>query len=318
MRFFFTGCIAVVLVLSLHVMPTSALELSPTIIERAGDPGSKISSALRVTNDEGAERTYYFSIQKFVPNGENGQQDFLPLSDTSGLPSWLFIERSSVTVKAGETQTIPFEIRIPSSTRPGGHYAAIFLSTLPPNQISSSSTQVVARTGALVILRVNGSLSESYAIDRLALNGASFTHPPVAFSMLVRNTGDIHLVPQGTMTIRNMFGRVSATILVNPQGSRVLPASNRLLSFAWEKQQDVTSGGFWHEAKAEWSNFAFGTYRATVQMDGPVSGPNTATITFAIWPWHLAIAALLFLMCLLILARIYRSWVIRVATAPKS
>lgn len=49
---------------------------------------------------------------------------------------------------------------MPENADPGGHYAAIFLSSLPPTKEGEKTIGVASKIGALVLLRVEGDIRE--------------------------------------------------------------------------------------------------------------------------------------------------------------
>ena len=154
MRAFFRRFI---LTIAIALVPASALafSVSPAIIEISVEPGTSQVTYVRVTNDSQVPHAYAFSIQKFIPKGESGQQEFLPISETDGLPDWMHLDRASLTLRAGESANLPVAIRVPSTAKPGGYYAALFFSEdtqLP----SGGGTATVARTGVLFLVTVPG------------------------------------------------------------------------------------------------------------------------------------------------------------------
>ncbi|MDP3793359.1 MAG: hypothetical protein Q8R07_01255, partial [Candidatus Uhrbacteria bacterium] len=73
----------------LFASPAHAFSVHPALFDIAIDPGQIHRGMIEVTNDDVVDQTYDLSIQKFLPQGESGQQEFLSLQDISGLPSWM-------------------------------------------------------------------------------------------------------------------------------------------------------------------------------------------------------------------------------------
>lgn len=296
--------------------PVSAFTLRPGIFDISVQPGETHTGTIFVVNDENAEQTYYITTQKFFAKGESGQQEFLPLSDTKGLPSWIYFFEPFFILKPGEAREIPFRVRVPLDAAAGGYYAAIFFSTQPPLQKPQGKIVAGARTGSLVLLTVPGALVQKIALNQFTLDDASVSHLPVAFQTTMENQGNVHVKPQGTITIKNYFGSKVARLPLNPNESHVLPESRRQFMVIWQPQPTRPGSGFWHEAREEWRNFALGRYQATLEVPGGSQQPmQTASLTFFVWPWHLLICIVGFLILLVILARLYRKWILYRATA---
>jgi hypothetical protein len=308
---FFFGVLGVVYGAMFLMTPVSAFSLQPALIDVEVQPGGTQEVTIDVVNDENIERIYYISIQKFFPKGETGQQEFLPLSDTSGLPSWIFVSQPFITLKPGEARTIPFAIRTPLDARAGGYYAAIFFSTEPPLQKSGGKILTGARTGALVFLTIQGQLSPKLELKGFSVSPMGASSLPVLFDVSLENTGNIHTVPKGTIVIKNLFGSVVARLPMNEFGSRVLPNSARVFSIVWQKQPPILGTGVWHTIKEEWRNFGLGKYTASLEVSGAESLPDQ---TFSIWPWHLLAFIISGFILILILLRLYKKWIVHRAT----
>jgi hypothetical protein len=295
----------------------SAFSLRPAITDISLDPGGSYKGSFQVFNDEAASHTYYLSIQKFIPSGETGQQEFLPPSNISGLPQWIFLSSPSITLKPGEEADVPFTIYVPSEAQAGGYYAAVFFSTTPPVASPQGGVLAGARTGALVLLKVKGALQERVVLRDFALETApSLTALPASVRVSVENQGNVHVVPQGQIEVKNSFGQTVYKGQINPENQRVLPGSARRFVVSWQKNTPHTGQGFWFQVKEEWRNFALGRYTIELHLSNVTDEVKVASpLSFAVWPWHLGVCVLLGLIILFVLGRLYRHWLIRRLTA---
>jgi len=257
-----------------------------------GDPGERLTGTVELINQDAEARSYFVSIQKFIPKGDHGQQEFLSPSDTSGLPSWIGIAKQKITLAAEETGKIPFEINIPVDATPGGYYAAIFFTEAPA--ISAVSSTFASRTGSLILLSVNGQTNKQAIVTNFTLDKpATFAHLPANFEISVENKGNVHLSPTGTIDIINLFGRTVARPAFNIENGRVLPNSLRRYQARWQKAAPLSNGGFWQELGEEWRNFAFGKYKAQLKIQDPdVRIGVPASITFYVLPWRIMASAI--------------------------
>ncbi len=289
----------------------SALALEPALSDISVSPGTAHDAAIMLTNDEPDTATYYLSIQKFVARGEEGQQEFLPMSDTTGLPSWIFVNQPSLTLQPGEKQRVPFTIRVPEQAIPGGYYVALFFSSVPPVLSPQGMVVVGSKVGALLLVTVEGgSVSSWRVVDHALGMPSSVSHLPAAFDLTIENRGNVHVVPEGTITIKNMFGSIVARLPLQRNQPRVLPSSRRHLLLTWQKEKPNNAQGFFGRVHEEWNNFAIGPYTAYLETANKEVTENIEW-RFSVWPWRLLICLLIGLFAFLIVMSLYRRWVLR-------
>ncbi|MFH1078138.1 MAG: hypothetical protein V1745_02550 [Patescibacteria group bacterium] len=294
----------------------SAFTISPIIVDLDVDPGKAAQGALRLTNDAEQTQTYYVTVNKFVAKGEEGQQEFLPEEDTTGLASWVTPETRTLNLGPKESKDFTYVVNVPESAEPGGHYAALFFSTRPEVDEASSSVGMGAKTGVLFLLKVPGDIKEDARVESFRVSGgARLDRLPAYFELRVRNLGNVHFRPEGTIIIKNMFGSVEARIPVNPLRSAVLPNSIRRVQTVWAKTFDgVDEKGFFYGVRNEWRNFAIGRYTAGLEATyGSGKQPLAGNISFWVFPWHLAIVVAVLLILLFVLLSLYNRMVIRAA-----
>jgi hypothetical protein len=279
--------------------PAQALVVQPALVDVQVDPGKGDVKYLKITNDDVTSATYEVTIQKFVPKGENGQQDFLPSTDTSGLPEWMYVDKPELTLAPGQSANLQVAFRVPTDAAPGGYYAALFLSQRQP---PDAQLGVLPRLGVLFFVRVNGQASERLVLTQFASDADSYSSLPVGFHLLIANEGAVHEQPVGTITIKNIFGTTVASLPANPDANRILPQSSHTLLAVWKN-----------------GNFAIGPYTATVTFSGPgFSGDEVRVVHFSVWPWRTLGEVLGLLMLVMIGFFILKKVIIKQATsAPK-
>lgn len=313
-------------VLLLVAAPAWAITISPVIVDQPMDPGSSLHGSIHVINDTDGEQTYYVSVQNFLPQGENGGQQFLPATDTSGLAGWFRFDQTKVDLAKGESANFPWTILVPTGAEPGGHYAAVFFSTQPSDQ-TQTGVGVGAKTGVLFLVNVSGNVSEAASVESFNVVDdpqvdnpkptAFLTHLPANFELRVKNSGSVHLQPEGQIEVKNIFGADSAELPANPLGSRVLPSSIRRIFSGWG-HTNSTSTGMVAELQNEIGNFAFGRYTAHAMLTyGTSKRPLDATVTFWVIPWELILIALIVIVLLVLLLKGYNQMVIRGAMKKK-
>lgn len=256
-----------------------AFSISPPILEFEANPGETVRTNIRVQNTSDAKKIYAFTIQKFISKGEFGQQEFLPPTETKGLPEWLYFDRPLLELEAGESYDLPIVIRIPKDADPGGHFVVVLFAE--QTNLSRGDVGLVPRTGTLIFLTVKGNILKSYGVEAMKSIPHSPSHLPVEFSTNISNTGNVHIQPEGRLRITNMFGNTVAAYPMNPTEGRILPGGRRTFHMSWENKAPGKTG-LLSGLREEFRNFGFGRYRAelTVTVD-----TNTQTIVKDVWVW---------------------------------
>lgn len=291
----------------------SALTISPARIELNTDPGSSVSDSFLLINEQEGEQTFYTSVENFEAQGESGTPNFTQTKE--GLATWVQVA-NQITLKKGERAKVPFTVSVPQGADVGGHFAAIFLSTVPPST-KAGEVAVGAKVGMLVLLRVNGELKEGGGLLSFNLKNNDWvvTQKPINFEYRFNNSGNDRVNPTGDIIIRNMFGMRSATVNANPSVGNILPGSTRRFDVAWGEEKSIDSSAtFSDHVSYEWRNFALGMYSARMSLSYGIAGMTTSRVFFFVLPWHLllvlvAITAILFFILKNLVKR-YNRWII--------
>jgi hypothetical protein len=292
LRLILTSVIVVFAVL--FSFSAKALTLSPARIEINGDPGSTVGGEFTVSNDQTTPQTLYVSYENFNAQGESGAPAFS--SEKSGLDTWITVTPPEITIAAGQSVKVPYTITIPKNADAGGYFSAIFLSSAPP---SSQTTQVSigAKVGVLILLRVNGQITESAGVTQFDRNnhGFFYTTLPVDLQYKFSNNGGDRVEPTGTVTVRNTFFIPSARIDANPSEGNILPNSVRMFTVEWlTHPATVPVEGFFNQVTYEWQNFALGLYSAHLDLTyGTANMHTTKTAWFFVFPWQLVLCLLI-------------------------
>ena len=313
--------------LGLAFLPSmvSAITVSPVLFDNTVDPGQKVMGTIRLFNETQGTQTYYASVQNFVASGEEGQQSFLPESESYGLAKWIELDQPSVTLNAGQSKDFAWAINVPSDAEPGGQYAAIFFSTTPPAN-ENSGIGIGAKTGVLMLVNVNGNVKEAATLESfktvhqedLSNDSSFYDRLPVLFETRIQNDGSVHFAPTGRIYITDMFGHAVTDVDMNPDQSRVLPNSVRRVRAVWGTETTPPTS-FLGELQAEWNGLAFGRY--TARLDGFYGKQRQelqGSTTFWVIPWRLLLVGLVGLIILLLLVRGYNRMVIAQAAKRSS
>jgi hypothetical protein len=237
-----------------HAQEAIAVTVSPPLIQLTIGPGETWSSALKVTNTNKHDVTYYATVLDFEATGEEGVGTFIPrvqLGAPTGptgysLASWIEMASTSVTIPAGESGDVPFTVRVPENAEPGGHYATILVGTQTgTGEITGPTMQISSYVSSLIFVRLRGEAIESGRIREFRTEQSVYDTADANFLLRFENTGNTHLKPQGDIVIYNMWGKKRGELAVNQERhfGNVLPQSTRRFSFAWTGEGSVADIG---------------------------------------------------------------------------
>lgn len=208
----------------------SALGISPAIIElileRGGTREKKIS-VFNVTNfplPVKGKAESFFVVEDLEPGAEE-------IFDVS---SWITIEPADFILQPQEKKEIQVTINVPEEAEPGGHYAALYFQPLIPVEVLSPQTAfLTARVGTLGFFVVKGEIVEEAELEEIEVARVQ-QFGPVDFGIPIKNSGNVHILPSGKITVTDIFGREREAIELAP--TTVLPHTSKVIEGQWEKK----------------------------------------------------------------------------------
>jgi len=271
----------------------TGIQVSAPLYNFGIDPGGVAQDIIKIRNVGNSTQTFYPEVSDFKPAGETGAPSFLKASEsasyTYSLASWITISTQGITLKPNESAALNFTINVPKNAEAGGHYAGILFGTTPP-ATTGTGVAISNKVGALVLVRVSGTANETATVKEFSTDKTSYDKPPVDFVVRVENAGNVHVIPKGTIEIKNIFGRSVASLNVNAKNGNVLPDSIR----RFDKASDDLS---WNP-----KGFVFGRYKADLLLTyGSPAKQFAESVTFWIVPWMqlLVIGAIVLVLILL-------------------
>ena len=312
------------------VQEAQAITLIPPSYEFQTAPGQTVDTTVKLFNETAESMILYPETRNFTAAGESGVPTFDFEAPIEGLSSWLQLEGGSFILEPGQRVELAITIKVPQDAEPGGHYAALFFSTNPPKTEDEGQIAIGSKIGTLFLVRVEGEIIEKGSIEEFFLGDHQKTlnRLPAELYLRFQNTGNVHLRPTGTITITNLFGKESAKVDLNEAKGATLPETIRKYEAIWEKGQVKETTGniwsnFWKEYSNEWNNFAFGRYKAEIDLTFGSDSKQTATAKLSFWvlPWRVivvfALILLVVIFLLIFLIKRYNAWLIKKAKLKK-
>lgn len=264
---------------------STGLTVQPVKVLYTINPGQSVTGTITLSNAGDSEALVTPSVQDFVPSAGTSNIQFTGRAPgVTSVQDWVSLDvpPQGFNMNVGDTRQIGFTIAAPSDAEPGSHFGAILFKATDASS-ASQALKVGTQVGVLVLVTIPGNHLEQGKIDSFK-TAAFIQKGPVSFDLLFENTGTAYFQPQGTVTIKNLFGRVVGTAPVD--GQIVLPTGSRDITISWP------------------ANLLLGPYTADVSLynsGGDLVGTASAHF-FALPIWYilgfLAIVVVLYLLFL--------------------
>jgi len=273
------------------------LEISPVLIDQKVDPGQTIEIKIKLRNITSNNLIAKGKINDFKANGEEGLP--LVITDEDAEPSPYSFQEwvktiSDTTLEPKQQKTLTITIDVPKDASPGGHYGVVRF-TAVPEELKDNGVSLAASIGTLVLLDVSGDAKVGASVEEFSISqdkhkGTFFEYGPLDFLARIKNTGNVHFQPTGTITLTDTFGKQVGQLKVNDKKANVLPDSIRRFEQRYDKRN------------------MFGRYTAQLKLNYADGKKLNASIIFWVLPYKviLAVLAVIILLIVLILLAIKR------------
>jgi hypothetical protein len=266
-----------------------AFSISPPLVELNANPGQTVTTKIKLTNISNDELLIKVQFNDFGAKNETGEPEIIfddTKSNSYSLRSWI-VSPDPFKVKSKETKTVEFPIKVPADAEPGGHYATIRF-TGTSSQVEDSGVALSASIGALVLMQVSGDIKEDgnivefFSANSQFASSNFFESAPIGFVERIKNGGNVHLKPTGTIEVKNMFGATVATLRVNGDPNDTKNPPKSILPQSIRRFEQTLTG--------QW---LFGPHTATLKISYGQNGRElTATTSFWVIPYKLIIVVL--------------------------
>lgn len=248
---------------------TSAdLSVTPAVIDEKAKQRDIINESITLTNTSNRLLLLYPSV--FDVNTVNGQEVFSYAKDASdlaaSLANWIELSRGVIEIRAGESKTIPFTIRVNLNARPGQYHAQLTFSDGGTRAEAEAKRPLVT---VAVNLEMLADIKEEMQLSSFSSDNVVLAGDDVVFRYRVQNIGNQELQPTGEIRIYNRRGEEVASVDVNKSGKSIDPSKEAQLASVWSGAD------------------GFGKFKAllTVNYGKGQSAAVQDTVFFWIIPW---------------------------------
>ncbi len=274
--------------------PAQGIQVSPVIVELNADKKNSYNLKITVTNVTAGELVLSGEVNDFRAKDETGNPQVIlddeEISSGMSFKKWVTLP-ARLPLKSKESKVVSINVNVPADAEAGGHYGVIRFSGNPPGQ-ETSNVSIAASVGVLVLTRVNGQINESLKLKELFVEKNSkrsglIQNGPFTLVQRIENNGNVHVKPNGNITVKNMFGSTVATLPLNDPAKNVLPNSTRRFS---------------QVVKKKW---LFGRFTSRLEATYGYTNKNlTSSYSFWIIPYKLILIVLLAIILLVLLIRL--------------
>ncbi|MBD3238482.1 MAG: hypothetical protein GF332_02495 [Candidatus Moranbacteria bacterium] len=224
-----------------------AIEHSPVIVTTTIDPGNTYEETIRITNDNSETKSYEVRVMPFRAKENGTEPDFvnLDLSEAEKLYlNWVELTGGEkITLEPGEIVRYDYKINVPKTAEAGGYYFGILFKDTEIEQTAGNEVGLSGMSGPIFLLTVSGDLQpgfeiESFTTSELKINLRNLfkkdteQQKGIDIETRIKNTGNIHLKPNGKITLLKGGKEVDSLDFNHGKDSKVvqivLPDSTRL------------------------------------------------------------------------------------------
>lgn len=193
------------------------ISISPLVLELAGDRGQTVPFRISIANNALFQTARFRAYVTGLAEGRSG--DYTPKLPDDGpyaASSWVRLEQDEFRIEPGRVYELRGTVNIPRDARASG-YAAIVIELLPDERIGEAalSVEYIYSFVVPVEIVVGNRQVRSLHIDSLTVIptssvpqlAAQFGNSAVLFLATVVNDGDVHVVGEGTLILRDERGR---------------------------------------------------------------------------------------------------------------
>lgn len=269
--------------------------VNPAIIQNL-NPGQNAEGITKVINDSDVPLTFTIGVQDYIVADSKGTPNLLPpntLNNKYSAAAWIGVSPSMFTVKPHEKQIINYYIQIPKDAKPGGHYAALVYQPKVDVKAEQTGGIVSTQIGSLFYVTVKGPVKEDAKVTKFFANNFQ-EYGPVKILTQIKNNGDLHITPTGTIKLTGLF-------------------TNSSYNFNDQQKSSVPVGNIFPETLRDFENtvgktLMIGQYKAELLASYGVNNnlPLASTVYFWVFPWRITLIIILLIIAAILGSKYFK------------
>ena len=208
----------------------AAVTISPARQGLVMERGTTHQVTVTITNTTGKRNLYEPEVDAFAINPETGRAVF---GQSEEAIAWVTPSLHSLVIDPGKKGRFIFTVTVSKDAEVRSRYLALFVTEKAPQ----GDVAINSRIGSLLFLHVSGLTHEQLVTISFNSDKKILFTPHATFSLALKNTGTIHLIPEGSVTVMKN-NAIIKTFPINDTARKVLPdgiwkASYQLNSLSW-------------------------------------------------------------------------------------
>lgn len=206
-----------------------SIVLSPVSKHYEVTAGSSTSDTFKVINDGKVAYDFVVYARPYSVSDESYQPDFISKPQNADAYKWVQFDKPSYHIEPGQTVDVPYTIRVPKGSTPGGHYGVLFAETQPSGDTQGNVVKRTKRVGAILYMTVKGDVRTGGSLESVDVPFLQYNRP-LTTAQRVKNSGNIDFTASTTMKVYDLLGgeKFSTT-----REYPVLPQTTRRAAVEW-------------------------------------------------------------------------------------
>lgn len=210
-------------------IPTDSMAVTPALQKVDVKAGSTVTNTFTVINDGRTAYKFIVYGRPYSVKNEQYEAQFEKSSANTDLYQWVKFAKVSYSLAPGERVEIPYDLHVPATAAPGGHYGVIFAETQPDSPAASSVLRK-KRVGSIVLANVDGkTITRGSVISSYADFWQSTA--PLSATNRIENKGNTDFQATVATKVEDLFGSVKHS---ERRDYVIYPNTTRKVVFAWE------------------------------------------------------------------------------------
>ncbi len=197
------------------------------------EPGESVEDVAQLNNFSDEVVTFRVYSHDAINSPEGGFTLQPANEEPKQVGAWIGLDEE-ITVEPGDSVTIPFTLTVPQDAVPGDHAGGIVASvTSQTTDAQGQQVLVENRVGSRIYLRVAGEVTPALQVSNLSVSydrsWVPFTAGSTTVSYELRNTGNIRLAGEQSISGHGLFGWGEHSVSIEPAGE-ILPGESVTVS----------------------------------------------------------------------------------------
>ena len=207
-------------------------------------PGESKTVEMTVSNRMGIDKIFSLETEDAAGTTDPDTPVAL-LGEATGpytIKDYISVPQKKFVLKHGQRAIVPVTVALPANAEPGGFYGSLLTSIISEDIEPSGEgdtkprSKVVSRIGTLFYVTTPGEISRDSNVISFATanNKKFFTKGPIELSVVMENTGSVHVSPYAELNVTNTLGENVGYTEVYPWN--ILPSSIRRKDITWNRE----------------------------------------------------------------------------------